>query len=87
MKEIVAYLMSAPDSQFDKSMTAKVAAWSDPPTAIEVLEVLDACINGSLASGFDVTVLQALYDMQCKAEVITHDECVLKATWRNDPDE
>lgn len=82
MKEIVNTLLEMPDSQIDASMQKLIRSWSEPPKAIEVLEVLDKCINGSLSSGLVVRVLQMLYDTRCKKEGTTHDECVKKATWR-----
>jgi hypothetical protein len=80
--DLVPLLKSAPDSQLDASMRAKVDGWSDPPKAIEVLEVLDLCISASLASGFVVAALQAFYDIACKAEGTTHEEVIKGATWR-----
>jgi hypothetical protein len=83
MKEIIEHLLKAPESQLDIQMKPLIEKWNDPPTALQVLEVLDFCIHGSLASGFVVTVLQTLYDMRCKAEGVTHEQLEPKATWRN----
>jgi hypothetical protein len=83
MKEIVEHLLKAPDRQLDAQMKPLIEKWSDPPTALQVLEVLDYCIHGSLASGFVVSVLQILYDMRCKAEGVTHEQLEPQATWRN----
>lgn len=82
MNEIASYLMKAPDSQLDAAMKPKIAAWSDPPTALQILEVLDACIHGSLASGFVVRLLQMMYDDARKTEGKTHEEIAKDATWR-----
>lgn len=82
MKELAAYLLQAPDSQLDAQMKPLIEKWSDPPTALQVLEVLDYCIHGALASGFVVTALQAVYDIRCKEESTTHDDVAKLATWR-----
>lgn len=82
MKEIVDHLLKAPDSQLDACMKPLIEKWGNPPTALQILEVTDHCIHGSLASGFVVALLQTLYDMQCKAEGTTHAEVVKQATWR-----
>lgn len=81
MKDI---LLAAPDSQLDAAMKPLIEKWSDPPTPIQILEVLDHCINGSLASGFVVHTLQIVYDMSCKEANTTHEEVVKQATWRQD---
>jgi hypothetical protein len=83
-KAIVEYLMNAPDTQLDKAMKLLIAKWSDPPTPLQILEVLDHCIYGSLASGFVVTLLQTSYDIVCKKDGVTHEDVVKNATWRND---
>ena len=66
-KELVDLFMEAPDSQLDASMKPLIKKWSDPPTPFQILEVLDNCIRGSLASGFTVQILQTIYEVECKA--------------------
>ena len=83
MRELVDLLLKAPDSQLDASMKPLIEKWSDPPKAIEILEVLDHCIHGSLASGFLVAALQAVYASTLKAEGTTHEALLPRATWRN----
>jgi len=84
MKEIIETLLIAPDSQMDASMKSLIAKWSDPPTPIQVLEVLDHCIYGGLASGIVINLLQILYDLACEENNTTHDDVVKQATWRNE---
>jgi len=84
MTEITQELLKAPESQLAASMKPLIEKWSDPPSAIEILEVLDHCVYASLASGFVVTLLQILYDDQCKKENTTHEEVIKNATWRNE---
>jgi hypothetical protein len=74
-------LCQASDRELDASMFPLIRRWSDPPTAIQVLEVLDHCINGSLASGFVVRFLQVTYDIALGREGVTHEEIVRLATW------
>jgi hypothetical protein len=75
-------LCAAPDSQLDAAMFPLIRKWDDPPTALQVLEVLDACIHGSLASSFVIRVLEGLYGVACKREQITHDQAAARAPWR-----
>lgn len=82
MKELAAMLLKAPDREIDAQMKPLIEKWSDPPTALQVLEVLDYCIHGALASGFVVAALQVVYDIRCKEENTTHDEVAKLATWR-----
>lgn len=64
-------------------MQPLIAKWSDPPTPSEILEVLDHCIHGALASGFMISVLQRIYKEACDAAGMTHDEVARGAVWRN----
>ncbi len=78
-------LLEAPDTQLDPSMKPLIKKWNDCcPTALQVLEVLDQCINASLASGFVVEVLQRLYNEALRTEKSTHEEVVKLATWRKE---
>jgi hypothetical protein len=83
MKEIVEHLLQAPDSQLDASMKPLIEKWNDPPCPSEILEVLDHCIYGALASGFVVALLQTMYEMACKKNDITHADVADNATWRD----
>lgn len=76
-------LLSAPESQLDASMLPLIKKWDSPPTSLQLLEVLDHCIHGSLASGSVVAFLQSLYAAALKREHKEHSENVPKATWRN----
>jgi hypothetical protein len=70
------------DRQIDASMIPLLERWDEPPSAIQVLEVLDRCIHESLASGLVVAVLQAAYDQALAREGTTHEAVVKGATWR-----
>ena len=76
-------LMQASDSQMDASMKPLIQKWSEPePTPLQVLEVLDHCIFGGLASGFVVTALQSIYDTRCKETGTAHEAVEKLAAWR-----
>jgi hypothetical protein len=83
MKEIIEHLLTAPEHQLDSQMKSLIEKWGEPPTALQVLEVLDYCVHGSLASGFVVAVLNTLYDIRCRKEGTTHAEVEKLAEWRN----
>lgn len=82
MQAIIANLMKLSDEQIDKAMVEKIRAWPDPVPATSVLEVLDACVDGSLASGFVITVLDVILQDRMMIEGTTIDELVKLATWR-----
>ena len=82
----VVHLLSAPDSQLDDTMKAKILKWSRPYRAIDVLEVLDLCTHSSLSSGIVVTCLKMMYEDLLVQEHTTHEEVVKNATWREEKD-
>jgi hypothetical protein len=82
MSELGDLLLGSSNTQLDALMKPLVRKWSDPPKAIEILEVLDYCIRGSLASGFIVATLQVVYDSALKTEGTTHEALLPLATWR-----
>ena len=84
MANIKALLLEASDSQMDASMFPLIEKWDDEPTSLQILEVLDHCIHGSLASGFIVHLLQTLYDRALTREGKRHDQNVPLATWRKE---
>lgn len=79
-------LLDSPDSQLDNSVEPLIEKWSDPPKAIEVLEVLDKYVRYSLSSGMVVALFQLEYEAALKRENKSHDEVVKCATWRDPPD-
>lgn len=81
-KEIVKSLLVAPESQMDPIVKPMIEKWADPPTPIQILEVLDYCIYSSLTSTFVTKILQILYDNVCKDNNTTHEEVVKGAIWR-----
>lgn len=85
MKELREHLLKAPDSQLDAAVKPMIEKWDEEPTPLQILEVLDLVIHDALGSSFMVSVLQAVYDTQCKAFNTTHEEVAKKATWREPP--
>lgn len=75
-------LLKAPSGQLDPSMFPLIQKWDDPPTSLQLLEVLDKCIFSALASGFVVTVLQGLYEEALVREGKTHSDNESLAAWR-----
>lgn len=83
--ELITLLLQSSDTQLDPKMLPYIQKWSNPPTALQILEVLDLCIFGALASGFIVKLLQVLYDQRCVEENVVHEDLVKLATWRENP--
>ncbi len=81
-QEVVTILLESPDTQLDASMKDLIRNWSAPPTATQILEVLDFCIHGSLASTTMVTLFQLAFLESCKREGITPESVEKKAVWR-----
>lgn len=79
-----ALLLEAPDTQLDKNMQPLVMQWNNPPSAIQILEVLDHCVHGALASGIVITLLQQQLKTQLVAENISREELNKQAHWRNE---
>lgn len=75
-------LLAAPDSQLDASMFPLIQSWHQPPTALQILEVLDKCVFSSLASGFVITLLEMLYEDALKTKGLNRDTVEAQATWR-----
>jgi hypothetical protein len=80
---LVDLLLEAPDDQLDSGLKPYIEGWSNPPKALEILEVLDKAIYGGLASAFVISVLQSLYDGAVRDEGTTHEAVVKLATWRD----
>ena len=81
-KEVIAHLLTAPNSQLDASMLPLISSWSTPPTAMQILEVLDKCIVSSLASSAVIMVFQLMLNEAMADENTTLETLREKATWR-----
>lgn len=81
--ELKQMLLLSPDHHLDKTMIPLIEKWSEPFKAIEVLEVVDYCVHGGLASGFVMSVLETILTKAMSDENTTHEELIKQATWRN----
>ena len=82
MNELKEMLLQAPDSELDSCMFPLIKKWDDTPTAIQVMEVLDHCVHGGLASGFVIKLLETMVDNALKEENLTREQLIEKAIWR-----
>ena len=83
MGNLADLLLASSDRQIDASMRPLIRKWDDEPTALQILEVLDHCIYGSLASGLVVGALELSYETALGREGKTHADMVALATWRD----
>lgn len=83
-KTIRELLLSAPQSQLSKHARALVFRWSEPPKAVEVLEVLDKCVHFAWSSGFVVTMLELELNEAMRREGTTLEALENDAVWRDD---
>lgn len=82
-KEIAKLLLEASDNMLDACMKPYIEKWSDPPKAVELLEVLDRCIFSALASSVVIITLETLYKDALVNENLTHEFVAeTQATWR-----
>ena len=82
-QELKRLLLVASDTQLDASMKLLIQQWTDPPEPLEILQVLDKCIFGSLSSDFIVLILQVIYDGRLRDKGVVHDDVIKGAYWRD----
>ncbi len=82
MKAIADVLLKMTEEQLDRSMHPYIEKWSAPPTALQVLEVLDRCVHGALASSFVIGSLRAMLGIALKGEGKTLEQLEPEVTWR-----
>ena len=75
-------LLQAPDGQIAHALFSLIEEWSDPPTALQILKVLDHAVYSGGASTLGMTVLTIEYDSALKRERKSGDDIVNLATWR-----
>ena len=85
MSTIKDLLLQAPDNELDASVFPLIEKWDEPPTTLQVLEVLDHCVYFAAAGPFVMGVLNTLLQAGIDGEETTYEEVVAKATWRNEP--
>jgi hypothetical protein len=84
-QQLINVLLAYDDRSFDPSMKTLVQKWSIPIKPIELLEVIDRCVFGSLCSGVVLSGLQLVYDRQLEVFGLTHENVVKEAVWRDNP--
>lgn len=82
MTDLKDLLLRAPINQIDAPVRNMINHWSSPPTALQVLEVLDNCVAYASCSTFVLRVLSTMFTQACKAEGLRESEVEAKATWR-----
>jgi hypothetical protein len=82
MNSIKQGYLSAPDTQIDPHIKPLIEEWSDPPTALQMLRVLDAMVHGGSASAFAVSSLDTFMRIALKQEGTTFEALVDQAHWR-----
>ena len=80
--DIKQHLLTAPTTEVDLSLRYMIQKWSEPPKSLEILEVLDAAVFSSSASGFVVRLLELMLEHAIASENVTYEEVVKQATWR-----
>lgn len=75
--------VSDPHASVDHVLVKLINNFDEVPKAIQILEVVDKAIHGSLASGFYVSLFQIMLEMALKNEGIVLADIVPKACWRN----
>jgi hypothetical protein len=80
--ELITFLKIAPPSHLDSIAVDKIKTWDESLTSIQVLEVLDMCVYGALASPIAMATIKQLYDDLLISENKTHDDNVPHAHWR-----
>lgn len=75
-------LLLAPPYQLNPSVRPLIEKWSDCPTALQILEVVDKCIYASLANKFTLNVMQKMLDVAMSTENITMTDLEPQAVWR-----
>lgn len=83
MQNLKTLLLSAPEDQMDPSLKPIIEKWTETPTALNILELLDAAVHGGAASGFVVQALQGFLEVAIVNENTTYDAVVAQAYWRH----
>lgn len=68
LAELVAQLQVPSDNEIDGAIKKQIAEWSKPPKSAEVMATIDACVFGSLASGFAIRVMRIIHSVLVQLE-------------------
>lgn len=77
------HLLVAPAEVLSPLLLPIVERWNDPPTSIQLLELLDQCVHTGGAAGFVVMALETLMMATMKTEGVTSKDLLPLAVWRN----
>lgn len=75
-------ILVSPESHLDSSVKPLIENWDEEPTSLQVLEVLDKCVYGGLASGMMIQLFNSIYDSALVKEGKVHNDNVPIAAWR-----
>jgi hypothetical protein len=75
-------LLQLSDDALDNNIKVLIRNWNFNPSALQILEILDKCIYGSLCDSFCIKLFEILLESKIKEENTTYDEVVKKAYWR-----
>lgn len=78
-------ILAAPDGHLDESVKPLIENWDEEPTSLQVLEVLDKCVHGGLASDMLMLLFNNVYVQALEKEGKLHNDNVQLATWRVKP--
>lgn len=84
--ELKQMLLDAPYGHLDASIKPMIEKWDEPPTALQILEVLDKCIYAALASGFVIDILETMLAGTNMEENTTYELVEALAVWRKQYD-
>lgn len=76
------HLLVAPAGVLSPLLLPIVERWNDPPTSIQLLELLDQCVHTGGAAGFVVTALEAVMLKTMQDEGVTSEDLLPLAVWR-----
>lgn len=86
-KTLKQLFLEAPDSQLGSSVFSLIEKWTEPePTALEILEVMDSIVYGSLSSVFTMMAFSFMFKEALKREGKTEAEVLKEAHWRKEKD-
>lgn len=82
LRLVKTYIASVSDRMVDPVMKQEVAALSDPPKAVDVLDILDKAVHGSLCSDFEIRLLDGLLNSLIELEGTTFEAVASQAPFR-----
>lgn len=83
-KQIREALLATPEAGLASSMRAIVQGWSEDPTPLEVLDLLDRCLESETPACSRLTylVLELLFGTLCREHRVSPVSVIFAAPWR-----